>query len=552
MLKKITLPKGFITIFDEWLHKYTHLIILVCSLCTIALFGYYHYATIKQMDTAAPLLLLLLSFSLFAITAAYICLKKGWPIQRVFLIAYLSLGFIYMGIFGPMKVPDEPYHYIQAYRYSDMLLGDRVDGYWMDMRTDDAQFFEQANANCYELKGQYETIRSEAKLLCQEPALTWTEVPIGVFNISTNSPQVKLPAALGITLARLMGLGAYPLFYLGRIFNCLFFALLAYFAIKITPRGKMAFAGISLLPITLHVTSSYSYDAGTLGLALLLAAFCFQGLFGRGQIRKGTAVGILITTFLLAPCKKVYVVVALMALFIPQNRFSSARKGALFKIAVLGCIALSLLFFQEVYTLQLAMISPENLITPAGESGGIQSWYRPLSWWLSNPVDMIEIFVATFSTLTDNYIQSFFGGNLSWLTLPGPWFIVIAFLLLMLASLFVRTEPFQPLRSPSDPPTEMAIRPSVRLASLLLLVVGILGIFLAMLTDAWFSAYADGYTLIYGVQGRYFLPLLPLAFLVLHGTGVSLPPYRGKLILLAFIALNLAYAVRLFATMVLL
>ena len=52
------------------------------------------------------------------------------------------------------------------------------------------------------------------------------------------TPLAYLPQALGITLARLLGLGGLGLLYMGRLFNLLFLAGMGYLAMRRMPFGK--------------------------------------------------------------------------------------------------------------------------------------------------------------------------------------------------------------------------------------------------------------------------------------------------------------------------
>ena len=106
--------------------------------------------------------------------------------------------------------------------------------------------------------------------------------PVSSFDWTANPPYIKLPSALGIVLATLLNLGSFPLFYLGRFFNLLMFAALAYFAVRITPVGKNAMMVAGLLPMTLHLASSYSYDAGIMGFGLPIDGYVLASRVRRG------------------------------------------------------------------------------------------------------------------------------------------------------------------------------------------------------------------------------------------------------------------------------
>lgn len=61
------------------------------------------------------------------------------------------------------------------------------------------------------------------------------------------------------------------------------FAVLVYSAVRITPIGKNVMMTAGLLPMTLHLASSYSYDAGIIGLAFLLTGMCLRAVYGEGS-----------------------------------------------------------------------------------------------------------------------------------------------------------------------------------------------------------------------------------------------------------------------------
>ena len=81
----------------------------------------------------------------------------------------------------------------------------------------------------------------------------------------------------GIALARALGLGFHAMLLAGRLGNLLVYLILAAAAVAIAPaarRGLLACAG--LLPQTLQLAGSLSADATVLGLVFLFTALCFR------------------------------------------------------------------------------------------------------------------------------------------------------------------------------------------------------------------------------------------------------------------------------------
>ncbi len=81
-----------------------------------------------------------------------------------------------------------------------------------------------------------------------------------------------LPGAAGMALARLFGLGALGCLYAGRIGNLLAYAALCFAALKSAQRCRPLLLAFMLLPLSLYMAASLSYDATLLGGYYLLLA----------------------------------------------------------------------------------------------------------------------------------------------------------------------------------------------------------------------------------------------------------------------------------------
>ena len=90
------------------------------------------------------------------------------------------------------------------------------------------------------------------------------------------TPLAYVPQALGFTLARVLGLNSIALLYLGRFLNLLLFAAVGVLTIKRLPFGKNVFFGVSILPMSLHLAASLSYDVVILAFTGYFTAVCLD------------------------------------------------------------------------------------------------------------------------------------------------------------------------------------------------------------------------------------------------------------------------------------
>lgn len=82
-----------------------------------------------------------------------------------------------------------------------------------------------------------------------------------------------LPQALGIFIARLLGFGALGCLYGARLANLAVYAALCWAALRGCRRYQPVFLAVMLLPLSLFMAASVSYDATLLGFYYLVASY---------------------------------------------------------------------------------------------------------------------------------------------------------------------------------------------------------------------------------------------------------------------------------------
>ena len=94
-----------------------------------------------------------------------------------------------------------------------------------------------------------------------------------------------LPQVFGLLLGKLFSSSPVILMYFGRLMNLILSLLIIFLAIRITPIGKWTFFLLALMPKTLYMMASLSYDALVISTSFLLIALFLYYAFKATEIR---------------------------------------------------------------------------------------------------------------------------------------------------------------------------------------------------------------------------------------------------------------------------
>lgn len=476
---------------------------------------------------------------------ALILIGAGWwlftgqkcPLHRMVFCFVLALGILFSMVLPPYSAPDEQFHINQSFTLASTIYN---------------PYLPVAQSQIHS------SLRrpSDVDVIVQDgetTVFTWQHIAKNL--LTTNSDpfthtqdydeyQVDSSytmywiSALGVLAGFLLRLGFIPTLFLGRLTNLVFFAFLSAWAVKRTPVAKAVFAAVALLPMTLHLAASYSRDSNLLALCLLFAALVLDLAFGpREKLGWKQLILPALAGLLIVPSKIVYFPLALLVFLIPAARlghYSKAVKG--------GFLALCLVCFffnaggqvilndfmsgntQVAAGAASTSVSSEMTVTaestaepaqstPESTSSAVQTSEEPaaqpseeapvqddsvcytLPYILSHPLDTLELAIRSVVENGDHYVKTLIGGTLSYFD-PGvqiAWTWVAA-LMILLALAWLQ------------PGFELPVW-----AKALCLLIGLACCGLAVLgCISWTPTY---YTTIYGLQGRYFLPVLCLLLL---------------------------------------
>ena len=289
-----------------------------------------------------------------ALFAALLWSRKGDRMYRAYAFSAMVLGVLYLAVMPGLSAPDELSHYSTAYRISsNMMLEDplirpagltavrTVDYPLEDMNGVKTPLVPDDEESVPEVLGNpvKQTTYRAVKDWDKRYAFSTKPVASAIPDVHT-TPVFYLPQAIGFSLARALGLGTMGLLFLGKFLNLCCYVALTALAVRTTPLGKGWFAAAGLLPMSVSLAASLSYDAGLIGTVFLFTALIFKLAYGAEEIRARELFAICALAALFGPCKLVYAPLILLLWLVPARVFGGGGKKLLcFLILLLSLIA---------------------------------------------------------------------------------------------------------------------------------------------------------------------------------------------------------------------
>lgn len=437
-------------------------------------------------------------------------------------LTFLSLVYIFA--FPPLSVPDEPHHFYSSYWIADLITG-QVHEQGFDVRTADWEQLSKSTSVLVNTENYRRVLDNFELFQADDSTIT---IDAYTYDLGSENLPTKIPTVLAILIGRTLHLGTYPLFYLGRIFNAVCFVTCAALAYRITPFGKNAVVALSLLPMTLHLTASFSYDVGIISLGLLLTALVLKAMTSAETISRKHSLSIIVIAAMLAPCKVIYSTIILLALFIPSTKFPSKRSSLLFKAGVV-IVPILMILILRIPSISAVANTAQDLDVRGAETGH----FYGLSFVLHNPLATAAIFARSFLEKGDFYWSTALGKSLGWFqgNIAVPYFFCIPLLLI-----FIRA-------AQRDSIDSYVLSKKMRFVFLAIAGLSFLGCMFTMFIGYTF----DTQTTIEGVQGRYILPVAMLLILSLRSEHFRSDSDSFPFTLLSMALMNIVFLLHIVA-----
>ncbi|SEU15380.1 DUF2142 domain-containing protein [Paenibacillus sp. NFR01] len=437
---------------------------------------------------------------------------NGISIEKRFITLGLIFGLLFIFLIPPLQAPDEDSHFKKSFLVSSLhpfpivnaegKIGNYIPEALMNFENKLRPMMGNMDVK-YSYKDQY----FDSHLRVQRGQSLFTE-----YSTSQSNPILFLPQAAGMLFVKATlenpiftndNISPINYVYGGRIFNLAFFLTCCYYAIKNIPFFKNGLFLLCLMPMTMILASSLSYDAIIIGTIFLYLSFVLKLIYSDDvkSISKKNLYALIVFSVLLIQFKQVYFPLLLLVLLIPLSKFRDKKQ----KYTWISIIVSSGVLAYLLWTGLMKLILRGSVVadTNAGEQ---------IHFILTSPFSYVHILLHTFKTGLLFYLNSFIG-NLGWLDTNFPVvFIVVYFVLLLAAFLF------------NDHPGKVRIKGRDKG------LFAILGILVVVLIESalyitWTSIPeigGVGNPVVSGVQGRYFIPVSLVFFLLLAINSVNL------------------------------
>jgi uncharacterized membrane protein len=398
------------------------------------------------------------------------------PPQRLFLALGLVAGLLTVILTPPFEGADEPAHLRRAFQLSD--------GRIIAQKTDDG------------VGGML-----PPSLRLRRPA-AGPRVFVDFRNTAVYAPAPYLPHALALLVGRAAALGPAGQLYVARLAGLAASLWLVVAAIRVTPVAKHVFVLLALMPMSIRQMSLVTADSVTNGFSFLLLALCLRlALTPASSSPSASVVPLALCCLVVSLSKLAYLPLVFLYFLIPPARLGGARRYAIGFLIVGGLSilagALWLWLIRDLYVAQ--KIAPTA--DPAAQTAFI----------LAHPLRYGRILLADLYHNGATYLRHCLGyaGPMPHL-LAWPHLAIVALVALL------------------DGRKDAAL--DLRAKGLVLAVFACTYVSINTLNYLGWNPVAS--TRIRFVQGRYYLPIAPLPFLLLSNRRLAslLPEGRlGKL-----------------------
>ncbi|MDC1067810.1 DUF2142 domain-containing protein [Candidatus Kapabacteria bacterium] len=444
-------------------------------------------------------------------------IKYEW--MFVALAFIFGLMFVYQN--PPFHSNDEDRHFLKAYNVAH-------NGFYDELSPDSTMIGGLLPKNLYTVVNQFQGFPYQnGKKMSQKMVDDLSKVPLNKkdsefkHNRSYSTPfWAYLPHAISIKLsgnANPVNLG-----YAARIGGLMFYILCMFFIIRNTPVFKSIFMLFGLMPMTLYQASSVTYDT-----LLIVCTFAVLSMFLRYSLVDNVKFGfkqliyLFILVFLIRTTKQGYFFLPFIMLLLPRNKLSSNLMYILIlAVCILGFFSLDLL----------------NSTFNGELSSGLKKGYafqKDFKFGLAErQSEMLGNITGTLGTLYQNILhfrQDWLSGILgkfgySYSKMPQIFYQLNGLVLIAVASLAGKS------KYPINNTTKY--------------IVSALGLLSCGIIIAGFYGFSPiGANMIFGLQGRYFLPMIPFVLLMFYNTKIEFAYWEkwGPLILGIYCFLMLGY-----------
>ncbi len=429
-------------------------------------------------------LLLVMTIIIFRIVMK----KKGnLHLPKLFLIIGSILGIVYVFISPLFTGSDEQNHYYRIYEVSEGIITSGINSEEKYV----GSMMPSSLAETYEIVGdntkiKYKDISEMAKIkLDKKNKIMYGKIVTKEYsNTALYSPISYAPHVVGFWVGKVFNSSPYIIGVLGRIFNLFFYLVLGYISIRIIPKYKLFYFLVLLSPNMLQCATTLSADAFTNVIVLLYISLFLKIYDSKEKINKKEQIFLYMLSIIIALCKIVYLPIVGLLVFIPKNRYKSKKSYYIYNvITLLSSAIISVLWLKNSGEILNLLYTNSHL---------------QKEFIFSNIIEYLFIIIRTFIVFGFNYIECLFVGTTMYHSQVSiPTIISLVYIIIIIFSLFNESKD-----------NNIKVFEKIIIGLIGLCIMGLIATAIYIQSSAQFRGVATN--VVYGVQGRYFIPVVLL------------------------------------------
>lgn len=402
---------------------------------------------------------LVLGMIIFLVVTGAIMANVNETVIMQGMLAVLILCFLW--VCPPGMAPDEIHHFYRAYEIAD---GSMISEHMGDHG-----------------EGGHNLPRALAEFGNEEAVIDENDtVPYIYGNTALYSPVSYIPQAVGIKIARFFTSNVSQVFYGGKIANAIIAFILCGISLNVLPFGKRVLFMFMILPLTLQELVSIAPDALLISLSFLFFSYILRLTYVSDKIEFKDMAIIFVMGTIFSLVKIIYVILLLLLLLIPIEKYGSRKRAIGFYAIVMGASVLINLVWLRISSGFLYEFNP-----------GVDS-AEQIKYVVYNCLDFYSISVRTTLKYAQWWIPTAISDQLGLFVIPTTgvvWIVLLCLLVYEMCSCY-------------SGPT--MIKPFEIVVLLGTFVINVLAFFLAEYVQ-WTPLKN---TIVEGIQGRYFIPII--------------------------------------------
>jgi predicted membrane protein len=445
-------------------------------------------------------IIIFLIFSIYLFFTFYFLKNHNKKKEKIFLVLSLFYCSTFLFLIPPFGISDEAAHFYKSYATATGQIKNPS-----KIPVSVLKLTENIGFSEYILNhGKINVV--DIKKSDKIPLLKKNVENVDSGGAALYNPLSYIPQALGILIGSYFNLSILKLFYFGRIFTLLIWTVVMYISIKNAPSQiKDILLILGLSPVVVQESFAYSTDVLVISFSFLLVSFLFKLYLNKDEkfnLKYGIIffLGVFIPTIAKIP----YFLFAFLLLLLPTSKFKTKKQYYL--------VFFIIMFVTLLVSFVWSKVSPSY----------IWDTHENVIYLIKNPIEYLKLLFVTTKNEIILYTEESIG-IIAWTT-KLSLIITYGYLILLIISIFSKN---------------IMKEKNFKFYFIMLLVL--LGIYIGISTALFVAWTPIGSEYIRGIQGRYFIPIIPVLAIFVSQKKIIINKDKLELYINLFLNFGLAY-----------